>query len=314
MMRWTFAWLAAGATLCAATEPLRGDEPATAEEAAEEQVYDSEANAEEQIAAALAKAQARDKRVLLVFGGNWCGWCIKLHKVFDEDEEIASLLRAEYETVWIDIAQFDHHPDLAERYLELTNRHGVPFLAVLDANGEALTTQETGALEEGPRHDPAKVLAFLRQWRIPPRDAEELLAASIVRAGEQDKATLVCLSAPWCGWCHVLADFLDEHAELFDAHYVRLKIDLDRMDNAAAVAARLRDESSGGIPWFAVLDAQGRPAITSDGPEGNIGYPAREHEIAHFLTMLERSAPRMTAAERATIREALEAAAKERGF
>lgn len=42
---------------------------------------------------------------------------------------------------------------------------GLPVLMVLDADGKQLTTQETGALEDGKAaHDPAKVIAFLRQW------------------------------------------------------------------------------------------------------------------------------------------------------
>ena len=31
-------------------------------------------------------------------------------------------------------------------------------------DGKALVTQDTGKLEEGDHHDPAKVLAFLNQW------------------------------------------------------------------------------------------------------------------------------------------------------
>lgn len=43
------------------------------------------------------------------------------------------------------------------------------MIVVLDADGKRLTTQDTGKLEEGDRHDPNKVLAFLNQW-APPKD------------------------------------------------------------------------------------------------------------------------------------------------
>ncbi|MBI4627023.1 MAG: hypothetical protein HY736_27845 [Verrucomicrobia bacterium] len=33
------------------------------------------------------------------------------------------------------------------------------------ATGKQLTTQETGALEDGDRHSPKKVLAFLDRWK-----------------------------------------------------------------------------------------------------------------------------------------------------
>ena len=42
---------------------------------------------------------------------------------------------------------------------------GLPVLVVLDGDGKQLTTQETGALEDGKSaHDPAKVIAFLQKW------------------------------------------------------------------------------------------------------------------------------------------------------
>ena len=43
----------------------------------------------------------------------------------------------------------------------------VPFLTVLDAEGKPLVHQETGVLEQGQGHDPAKVRAFLDRYRAP---------------------------------------------------------------------------------------------------------------------------------------------------
>ncbi|HIC22742.1 MAG TPA: hypothetical protein EYO84_04895, partial [Planctomycetes bacterium] len=39
-------------------------------------VYDVEADASADIAAAVASAHKNNKRVLVVYGGNWCGWCV----------------------------------------------------------------------------------------------------------------------------------------------------------------------------------------------------------------------------------------------
>jgi hypothetical protein len=37
----------------------------------------------------------------------------------------------------------------------------------MEGDGKILVRQETGSLEAGPRHDPARVLAFLEQWKPP---------------------------------------------------------------------------------------------------------------------------------------------------
>ena len=56
-------------------------------------IYDEKADARAQIAAALETARQENKRVLVEFGGNWCGWCYKLYDVFHNDPEVAPLVR-----------------------------------------------------------------------------------------------------------------------------------------------------------------------------------------------------------------------------
>ena len=51
-------------------------------------IYDEKADGAKQIADALAVAKKENKRVLLQFGANWCGWCHKLHKLCQSDANI----------------------------------------------------------------------------------------------------------------------------------------------------------------------------------------------------------------------------------
>ena len=58
---------------------------------------------------------------------------------------------------------------------------------------------------------------------------------------------------------------------------------------------------------MAVLDRRSRrPIATSnlDGPGTNVGFPAKADEIDHFVGMLRKGAPGMSAAEAETIRAA----------
>ena len=50
----------------------------------------------------LEKASRDNKRVLAMFGGDWCGWCHLLHNTFKTDRAVSKLLRYEYELVMID--------------------------------------------------------------------------------------------------------------------------------------------------------------------------------------------------------------------
>lgn len=125
-------------------------------------IYDESADGSEQIAAALVEAKSENKRVLLQFGANWCPWCHLLHDLFAKDPAINEILTIDYVVVLIDVNQ-GHNTVVDEVYGNPTNL-GLPVLVVLDADGRQLTTQNTGDLEKGNAHDPAKVLAFLKKW------------------------------------------------------------------------------------------------------------------------------------------------------
>jgi len=295
--------LAAGTV--AAQEKAPGDEVAS--------IYDTKADGQVLLETALARAARDNKRVLVVFGGNWCPWCRKLDAVFRENREIARILLYEYEVAKIDIGRFDKQMKIPKGYGADIENAGVPFLTILDARGKVLVNQETGALEEGSLHDPAKVKAFLEKWKAPPLEAEAVLREALARAAKEGKNVFLHFGAPWCGWCHRLENFLarPEVAKVFAKDFVDLKIDVDRMTDGKTVSARFRGSEGGGIPWSAFLDAEGKVIVTSDGPEGNIGYPTAPAEIAHFLAMLRQARKNMTPEDIDAIGSLLEDAARE---
>ncbi len=129
-------------------------------------IYNTTADAAPTIAQALELAKKQNKHVLLDFGANWCVWCHRLHQLFTTDPRVRTELKRSFITVMIDVNKrngVDRNAGVNEYYGNPT-QHGLPVLVVLDASGRRLHTQETGALEEGPAHDPAKVLAFLKMW------------------------------------------------------------------------------------------------------------------------------------------------------
>jgi thioredoxin-related protein len=126
-------------------------------------LYDPKANAADQIKSALEQAQKENKNVILKFGANWCGWCHKLSDTFKTNPEVAKVLTDNYIVVLIDVDK-GNNADTVKKYGQPT-KHGLPVLVVLDKTGKQLHTQDTGKLEEGDHHDPAKVLAFLNEWK-----------------------------------------------------------------------------------------------------------------------------------------------------
>ena len=129
-------------------------------------IYSPTADAAEDIAMALTLAKAENKHVLLEFGANWCVWCRRLHGLMAANPEVTRVLDQNHVLVMIDVnTRHGTKRNLAtnDKYGKPT-QHGLPVLVVLDADGKLLTTQETGTLEEGDAHSPAKVMAFLQRW------------------------------------------------------------------------------------------------------------------------------------------------------
>ncbi len=138
---------------------------AAGSQAATRDVYPDPAKARGDLAAALKTAPAAHKRILLDFGGNWCGDCQVLDIYFHEPAN-AQILKANFILVDINVGRYDANLDLAKRYHIPLNR-GVPALAVLSENGKLLYSQRTGEFESMQKMEPSAVTKFLVQWREP---------------------------------------------------------------------------------------------------------------------------------------------------
>ena len=268
-------------------------------------IYQTDGEGMARVEQALVRAEKENRRVLLMVGGNWCGWCYKLHDVFQEERAIRTLLGVEYELVMI-----DSQADKAVLEKWKIKPKGYPYLAVLDAAGTKLTEQETGSLEIGSKHDPKKVQAFLAKWKAAPLEAGQMFAAALKQAQTEHKNVFIRVGAPWCGWCVRMDKFLAQPpvAKILAKDYVVVKIDQQRMTNAKAVIDKIRKPSEGGgIPWFAFLDAQGNILITSTKPGGgNVGFPVdRKTEIPHFIEMLKQTRSKISDADITLLVEAL---------
>ncbi|MBC8063376.1 MAG: thioredoxin family protein [Chlorobia bacterium] len=176
----------------------------------------------------------------------------------------------------------------------------------------------------------ASVLAFAilatASFAQAPKSANDLVSAARAAASKSGKVPFVRFTASWCGWCHKMQGVLDkpEIKAIWDKYFVSTPIvvlengEKEKLENPGGEALM---ESVGGkdqgIPFFYFADAKtGKMIVNSlKGPAGeitcngfskgtNIGCPYEPDEIAFFMTILKKAAPKMTEAERAKIQEA----------
>ena len=126
-------------------------------------IYPAGSQAASDVAGALAQAAREHKRVILDFGGNWCGDCRVLDIYFHDAANVA-LLNTNYVLVHVNIGQYDQNQDLAAKY-GVPLQKGVPALVVLSADGQVLFSQRNGEFEAMHRMDSSAVTEFLNRWK-----------------------------------------------------------------------------------------------------------------------------------------------------
>ncbi len=130
-------------------------------------LYEPNANAKAEIHEALLKAARTHKRVLVVFGGNWCYDCHVLDAAMRQ-ADVSPLLSRNYVLVHVDIGRMDKNLDLAQKY-HVPLEKGVPALAVVAPDGRLLYSQQHGEFESARSMDPDDLIAFLKKWEPPAR-------------------------------------------------------------------------------------------------------------------------------------------------
>lgn len=129
-------------------------------------IFDPSINAHAMIDAALERAAANNTLVLVVMGANWCHDSRALASYLMQ-EELAALLDAHYEVVFVDVGLPQtgdgFNLDIAERFG--VSLQGTPNVLVLGSDGSLLNTQENAvSWRNSASRTPAEVLATLQAF------------------------------------------------------------------------------------------------------------------------------------------------------
>ena len=161
------AFLVLALTACATTGDAARAHP-------EARAYSVTADATADVDAALARASANGKRVLVVLGANWChdsralaGWL--------ETPRFAALIAERYETVFVNVGMPQtgdgHNLDIARRF-GLAEVPGTPAVLVLTAEGRAVNLdtaaswRNAGSRSEDAIFDELAALAALESENV----------------------------------------------------------------------------------------------------------------------------------------------------
>jgi len=127
-------------------------------------LYPANADAHAEIKEAEEKAARENKRILLVFGANWCFDCHVLDLAFQRPD-LAPILAASYEVVHVDLGpEEEKNADLVREYQIPLNK-GIPALAVAESDGKLVVSQKNGEFEDARSLTPEALAEFLNKWK-----------------------------------------------------------------------------------------------------------------------------------------------------
>jgi len=247
----------------------------------------------ERVADAREAAQLSYQHVLVIMAAPGREPCEQLYELWHRPGQRAvwdALVEYVPLAVNVDTADADTRAWAASSKLAWPE-HGMA-LAVLDMRGELLAQATEAQLGAAGKLDAARLIDFARRHAPKKPDARKLLDEALARAKLDAKHVLLDESAAYCPPCLTLSKYLEANRKLLEKDFVLVTLDR-RFSNGEQVMKSLRGDAVS-TPWTAVLSADGKAVITSDGPDGNIGYPSDGASRAHWEKMLRAGVWRLT--------------------
>jgi thioredoxin-related protein len=130
-------------------------------------IYPADADAHVEIKEAEEKAASEHKRVLLVFGANWCYDCHVLDLAFQRPD-LTPIVESGYEVVHIDLGPDEQKNADVVKQFDVPLNKGIPVLAVIESDGKLLMSQKNGEFEDARSLAPQALLEFLNKWKARP--------------------------------------------------------------------------------------------------------------------------------------------------
>jgi thioredoxin-related protein len=123
--------------------------------------YDPARDPAKDLDALVQQTKQDGRRILLVVGGEWCGWCHTLERYLKENAEIGGLWSKHYASLKVNYSTENRNDAFLKRYPHIP---GYPHIYVLEKDGTFLHSQGTAELETGPSYSAEKMRAFLTKW------------------------------------------------------------------------------------------------------------------------------------------------------
>lgn len=107
----------------------------------------------------LSQANQLNRKLIVVFGADWCPDCRALDGIFS-DPETKSILDSQFVVMKVDVGRFDKNLSLNAK-LGDPIQNGIPALVVLSPKGEFISSTKGGEFSNASKMTKEQVLEYL---------------------------------------------------------------------------------------------------------------------------------------------------------
>ncbi|HEY8570612.1 thioredoxin family protein [Microbulbifer sp.] len=107
-------------------------------------------------------AHADGKLILIILGGNWCGWCHRLSAFIKKNESLKKNLDETFVVMKLNVSGENNNADFLSH---LPEPKGYPYFVIVNHEGKVIGAQNTSGMEEGKSYSVAKFSRFIDKWR-----------------------------------------------------------------------------------------------------------------------------------------------------
>jgi thioredoxin-related protein len=123
--------------------------------------YDAKRDPETDLKTTVVRATKEKKRILMIVGGNWCSWCRRLDRYFNEKPAITTALAKNYLIMKVNYDDDNSNLSFLQDYPDISD---FPHFYILDAKGKVVHSQSGSKMERFGSYKESAMLEFLNKW------------------------------------------------------------------------------------------------------------------------------------------------------
>ncbi len=110
---------------------------------------------------ALATATERNRRVLVMVGGDWCVWCFLLDRHFRDDAEASRIFHDGFEVLRVYYGEDNTNRNFLAGFPDFEL---FPHFFVVEKDGQVLASIDADIFIRDARYDTALIADFVKRW------------------------------------------------------------------------------------------------------------------------------------------------------